>query len=41
LKDILETEPGHPQRAEIEAEIEYVEDAFRKVDEVSSRQWRR
>lgn len=40
LKAILESEPDHPQRAEMEAEIKYVEDTFRKVDEVSGRQRR-
>jgi hypothetical protein len=41
LKAILESEPDHQQHAEMEAEIKYVEDAFRKVDEVSRRQWRK
>jgi hypothetical protein len=39
LKAILESEPDHPQRAEMEAEIKHVEDAFRKINDVSSRQW--
>jgi hypothetical protein len=39
LKAILKSEPDHPQRAGMETEIKCVEDAFRKIDEVSTRRW--
>lgn len=41
LKAVLKAEPDHPERAEIEADIKYVEDAFKEVDEVSSIQRRK
>jgi hypothetical protein len=32
LKAVLKAEPNHPQRDEIEADIKYVEEAFRSID---------
>ena len=33
LKELLSSEPNHPERKEIEADIKYVEEAFRGFDE--------
>ena len=37
LRAILDSEPNHPERAELEAEIKYVEDVFREVKTAQTR----
>jgi HSP20 family molecular chaperone IbpA len=32
LKELLASDPDHPERKEIEAEIKYVEETFRRID---------